>query len=338
MIGFVGAVARIKQNITRTREYFDVNFKVGPTEIIRILISNHKEIKFMRQKFMDAFHDKMPVMIKKLIKSKDVFFFNAYSGICDIREQTAFTLNEADAVQLSDINDEGLVDSIVCHVRFTSDVIDKSYYKDGKNRTDRMREGLVSDGTRTLKVTFWGDLAELVREDCLIQFTGVTSRTFNEELEITSNYSTRLCFLSECLDINFDERLLETANRSHPSEFVVCCPKIECIKMVTQHTCKNCSKKLKIMPGTGMCKCLTCGREYQISSLEEDGYVSKFIGLDLKSPAGTVYVTMAEDVVKKYFTESDEMRLKNKILSLERHDFVVTTGKKFVKELKEHVY
>lgn len=104
-------------NITRTREYFDVNFKVGPTEIIRILISNHKEIKFMRQKFMDAFHDKMPVMIKKLIKSKDVFFFNAYSGICDIREQTAFTLNEADAVQLSDINDEGLVDSIVCHVR-----------------------------------------------------------------------------------------------------------------------------------------------------------------------------------------------------------------------------
>ena len=53
MVGFVGAVARINQNIARTREYFDVHFKVGPTETIRIVISNHKEMKFVRQKFMD---------------------------------------------------------------------------------------------------------------------------------------------------------------------------------------------------------------------------------------------------------------------------------------------
>ena len=67
-------------------------------------------------------------------------------------------------------------------------------------------------------------------------------------------------------------------------------------------------------------------------------YYKKFVGLDLKTPDGTLHVTMAQDLLDKYFNETDEMRLKNKILSLRNHDFVITPKKKNVKELKEHKY
>jgi len=88
-----------------------------------------------------------------VISGKNVFYFNAYAQIYDINEQSTFSLNEADAVKLCDINDEGVVNSIICKIMFTSEASDVSYYKDGKNRTDRMREGVISDGSRTVKIT-----------------------------------------------------------------------------------------------------------------------------------------------------------------------------------------
>lgn len=85
------------------------------------------------------------------------------------------------------------------------------------------------------------------------------------------------------------------------SLFVVCCPKIESIKVVTNYTCKACTKKLIIMAGTGMCRCINCSHEYKISCIKEDGFVQKYVALDLKSIDGTVFVSMPEEVVKKSF-------------------------------------
>ena len=55
-------------------------------------------------------------------------------------EQLEFSLNDADVVKLRDINDEGLVCSVICQVKFIAAAVDVSYFKDGKNRVDRMRK------------------------------------------------------------------------------------------------------------------------------------------------------------------------------------------------------
>ena len=41
------------------------------------------------------------------------------------------------------------------------------------------------------------------------------------------------------------------------------------------------------------------------SLLEEDGYVRKFVGLDLKSSDGALYVRMAQDLLDIFFNETD---------------------------------
>jgi len=55
------------------------------------------------------------------------------------------------------------------------------------------------------------------------------------------------------------------------------------------------------MAGTGMCRCINCSHEYKISCIKEDGFVQKYVALDLKSIDGTVFVSMPEEVVKKSF-------------------------------------
>lgn len=64
----------------------------------------------------------------------------------------------------------------------------------------------------------------MLREDCLIQFTNASSRIYNEESVITTNYSTRICFLTESLNISFDKNALQAASSSDsPKEFIVRC-------------------------------------------------------------------------------------------------------------------
>jgi len=131
-------------------------------------------------------------------------------------------------------------------VKFIAAAVDVSYFKDGKNRVDRMREGLMSDGTRTVKITIWGDMIDMLKEDYLIQICNVSSRIYIEELVITTHFSSSICYLTETLNIEFDEAItskLQSVGTSQPDDFVVCCPKIESIKINTHHNCKVCRKK-----------------------------------------------------------------------------------------------
>ena len=53
-------------NLNRSREYFTVHRKVNPTEFTKIIVSNHRQSASIRQKFMNLFHDKLPVNIKNV--------------------------------------------------------------------------------------------------------------------------------------------------------------------------------------------------------------------------------------------------------------------------------
>ena len=142
-----------------------------------------------------------------------MYFYNVYSHISDVVLQLLnFDLNNAKAVPLNDIDDDGLVNSIVCEVQYTSEVREVNYSKDGKLRTEQMRKALICDGSKTLKLTIWGILIEMIRESALIQFTGASTKVYNEELSISTNYSTRICYLSQSLDVHFDEKLCAAAS------------------------------------------------------------------------------------------------------------------------------
>lgn len=219
-------------------------------------------------------------------------------------------------------------------MKFISEVADVSYFKDGKNRVDRMREGLISDGTRTVKMTIWGDMIDMIREDHLIQITSASSRIYNEELIISTNFSSSICYLTETINIEFDE--VTSTGAPQKEDFIVCCPNIESIKINTRLGCKICKNKVTVMPGTGLCVCGTCKREFTVKSIEETpGCSQKFAVLDLKNFDGALTVTIFEDVLRN-FGEEDETRLKNKILNLKNHDFLVLKKKKVVTEIKEH--
>lgn len=112
---------------------------------------SHKQV--VRQKILDVFHDKTPISASKVSPGKDVYY---------------------------DVQDEGLVLSIVGEIRFLRDETQKSYFRNGRHKTERMREAVISDGSRTLKLTIWGFLIDLIKDNILLQLVNVSSKYFNE--------------------------------------------------------------------------------------------------------------------------------------------------------------
>ena len=62
---------------------------------------------------------------------------------------------------VADIDDEEIVLSIVGKVKF----IGKTYNKNSRQRSAKMREALFSDGSKTIKLTIWSDLIEIIKEN-----------------------------------------------------------------------------------------------------------------------------------------------------------------------------
>lgn len=301
------------------------------------MVSNHKNIKIIRQKILDAFHDKTPILLAKLVPGKDLFFFNAYSVISPASDAIGFDLNDADAVRLADIDDDGLVTSVVGQIKFTSEETCQVYTKQGKNRQDRMREGIFSDGTRTLKITIWADLLEIVKEFQLIQIANASTKTFNEELVLTTNYSTIICFLTEALDVQFDESVAQKdSTATPPKEMIVCCPVIESIVVKTFLQCKICKGKVDIRPGTGLATCTNvhCGRDFSVTHLKQQPNCCQIcVVLDMRNEYVALTVTAYREVLEEYFGEeiADEVKLRSDLLNLTDVDFVITKGQKVSK-------
>jgi len=67
-----------------------------------------------------------------------------------------------------------------------------------------MREAVISDGSRTLKLTIWGFLIDIIKDNALLQLVIVSSRIYNEELVLTTNYSSSVVYLTETMEIEFD--------------------------------------------------------------------------------------------------------------------------------------
>lgn len=90
----------------------------------------------------------------------DVYFFNTYSSIAPAKEIN-FDLNDADAIPLENLDNDGLVLSIVGKLKLPKAIVHQPFFRNGKNHVERMQEGLISDGTRTMQITFWWDFVDM---------------------------------------------------------------------------------------------------------------------------------------------------------------------------------
>lgn len=327
------------KNQAKTSDYFFAYIKTEPTTTEKILVSNHRNMKIVRQKILDAFHDKTPISASKVNASrkKDVYYFNAYSFINDVPEMLTFNINDADAVNLSDIQDEGLVLSIVGEIRFSANETQKSYFKNGKFKSERMREAVISDGTRTVKPTIWGFLIDIIKDNTLLQLINVSSRIFNEEIVLTTNYSSSVVYLTETMEIEFDPLVYnsEYVNEEHSEEFRLCCPSIKGIKINSFSSCNNCKSRLTVKPGTGLSACTKCNRDFLTAN--QNNY--KLVKIDLVKFEEKMTATVYEDVLKEFFKSDlpgndDELRVK--LLNLNKVDFDILHKQFKVKAMLHH--
>ena len=333
--GYVGCVTSQKYNQTRTRQYFTVHLKIQPTQFAKVLISNHRSIKTVRQNFLNAFHDKVPIIVKDIVKGSEVYFFNAYSQVLQQNNPLEFSINDSDAEKIKDLNEEGIVVSVVGKIKFIGETIIQPFEKNGKRRTERLRKGMFSDGSKTIRISVWADLIDVLKEDYLIQLSEVNSRSFNEEICLTTTYATSVCFLTDALDVHFE--IPKTIDQ--PSSTCHCCKSVYSIKIDQYTKCKFCQSRLSMSSGTGIASCVKCGRDFSVKkvSTSSDRIIKALVDFtdengDLKS------VTIFSDVLQKYFpteTFTDDVNLKSSLLELNGVDFLVNPSKNSVEEIRQ---
>jgi len=75
----------------------------------------------------------------------------------------------------------------------------------------------------------------------------LSSRIFNEDLVLTTNFSSAVCFLTEDITVTFPERI-QTTDVERINE--ICCPTVISVKVDSFLSCFICRKKAEIMTGT----------------------------------------------------------------------------------------
>lgn len=298
-------------------------------------------MKSLRQQILDFFHNKEPVCFSKVLPGKEIFFFNAYSAVMAQSHPLNFNINDAEAVKMEAINDQGLVLSVVGKIKFDSDTVLQTYMKEGKQRTDKMREGLFSDNSRTLKMTIWGDLIDLIKENHLLQICNLSSREYNEKIVMTTNFSTCVCYLTDDMEIWHDTGVATEDTSSRNSSMIICCPKISSIKLSSFKSCKYCRSRLEIVPGSGLASCPKCKRDFTVEAVESDPLNSQLVAnLEVETSnesVTSVMVTIFGQVLKEYFEDvTDLPKLKLQLLQLSGVDLVVDKSRFIVQKMKKH--
>jgi len=318
--GFIGAVTSMKQNNSSTRYYFTIHLKRKPTEFSKIIVSNHKSIHQVRTTVMDFFHNKEPVKFVNVLPGKEVFFYNVYSEVQSCNNSLDFHINDTDGTLLTDINDIGLVLSVVGKVKYTADTEVKRYMKNGRQRQDRMRRCVISDGTRSMQLTLWEEMIDVMREDTLIQFYCLSSKEYALETVLTSNFSSCVCYLTEDREITHDDALLkatvETADDTH---LLIHDPKISSVKVNTFYSCKSCRCKLIIESGSeALCSNPRCKKGYSLDGIESMRNRSAQIEVEVGN--SLIMVTAFTDVLSQFFgvLPQSENELRKSILNLKK--------------------
>ncbi|XP_066929894.1 uncharacterized protein [Clytia hemisphaerica] len=332
--GYVGAVGLIKLNREKTRKQFYVHFKTGPTIFQRILVNNHPDLTGVRQELLSYFHNKEPVSIMKLNKGNGLHFFNKSSYIEEAKIRITFDLNEADSYNLSTVDGEGSIPSIIGKIKFLEKPNLKTYEKNNKQRTDKKRECLIHDGTASMKITFWNDMIDIIRENQLLQLTNLVAKQLSsDEIVLGTDFSTSVCFLSTDIDVTFNPIEIDHS----VEEKTVTIKSVLAIKANTFLSCLFCNNKVNIQTGTGMCSCSSkeCGKIFSVDKLTQNSKSSSItVMIDFfDSKDEIISSKVYGDVLNTFFGEStvkDLTTLKQSILDLENINVVINTRRNVI--------
>ncbi|XP_066922933.1 uncharacterized protein [Clytia hemisphaerica] len=315
--GFIACVSPVRLSYQSKKEHFNVFIKTKPTSFAKITVSStNKQFSAIRQNFLDYFHNKEPVTIKSCLPLNGRNFFNAYSFVQPCERQLTFNLNDADATPLNEIESNSITESIVGKLRFRGPVQVKPYTtRGGKARTDKMRECVISDGSTCLLITFWADFLDYIVEDKLIQLTNINSKTISNEIKLTTDPNSAICFLTEeltCGFENYEQDLIVPKNSIECVKCVVCIKKFE-----TYQCCKNCKRRLQINSGTGMADCV-CGRIFDTNQMNSsDEFKNVVATIEFKNSQDiTLQATFFKDTLKALFEIMDDTKLKQKLLQM----------------------
>ena len=272
---------------------------------------------------------------------KEVYFYNAYSSY-QHAENIDFGIDDANAIHLKDLNENGLVDSIVGKVKIIGKPSVQSFFRNGKHKTETMLECLISDQSREMKLTLWGELVDLVKDNDVVQFN-CNAKIYHDNLVLTTTYSTGICQLTTDFNVEFSEPTDVASTECSSGDFVMCCPEIESIIVDSFMVCKKCTKKIKVIPGTGLIMCQQCNREYLIENVKnnERSYQMTF-SLDLRNDRNAVSATVFSSTLSEFFSENvlDHFNnltyLKRKILQLNKIDFTINSKRIVTKMLRHH--
>lgn len=151
--------------------------------------------------------------------------------------------------------------------------------------------------------------------------------------KLSTNFSTTICFFTETLNVVFDENVAPKPSTEAVAKVtLICCPKIESIRVNTFLQCKTCHKKVEILPGTGLCSCNNCNRNYPLSSLKQSaGCCQKTVQIEVTNAHVAMSLTVYKDVLEDFFGNDvvhDDIKLKTSIFGLENIDFKVAKGNK----------
>ena len=302
IVGFVGCVTPIKTNQLKTSQYFSVDIKTSPVNFRRIMISNHKSLRSVRQDFLNYFHHREGVVLKKLTEGTELLFFNNCSELAAQTDVMNFRLEEADHIDVADIDDSGLVLSVVGKFKFVGEISYKTYERNGRPRTERKLDSLFSDGTSTKKFTLWGDMVDIVKEDKLIQVACCTSKFWDNEIELYSTIGTMLCYLPEDRKIQFDDsRIPEKEQEELAPEFVKS-KRIFGINLDSFLPCRKCKRRLDINVHTGFCYCATCKKEFPTEFVKATQKMTCVANIDILLEDGEeLAATMFQEVIQSVF-------------------------------------
>ena len=325
MHGYVSGVTPIKNNLQNSCQNFMIHVKVKRAEFKKVLVSNHHNLQQVRSQFLVRFHNKEPVIIKNVKPGQEVLYYNSYSAI-EVASYLDFNINESDAMQLADVNEVGQVLSVVGKIRFVGDIESRSTGR----RNERMRNTVICDGSRTMKLTLWSDFVDMIHENELIQLYCPSTRIYEEQLQLYTTYGTSVCFLTEELEVEFDPGLQE-ADPLQADDPSILCEKVIGLKVEHFYSCLICSKRMMTVPGTCLLRCNSCPREWQADFIKSVPKCRMLIvDIDVIKNDGTLMsVTIFKDVLSTIVTADDlenEAAVKAKVFNLK--DFVLVIDKK----------
>ena len=239
---------------------------------------------------------------------------------------------------LDEIDEHGSVPSAIGKLKFLGPPTLKSYLdSQSRPKQERIRNAILSDGSKVVSFTAWGDHIDILRENQLIQFCDLNCKMVNDELKFSTNYTSNFCFLTEDLEIDLDSYQTAEEDPQIKVSDSICCPIVEGVRLSSFLACKCCKGKLTIVAGSGLYNCAKCSRGFSVGSVDRDPSTKKFAAyLDVTTKdEKPLSLTIHTETLYDFFGDQNENSLRLSLVNLENVDFVIDK-KMTVSQLSKH--